>query len=344
MAESRVGLGVVGLGRWARVLANAAGRSDRLRVAGGFSRSADRRAAFARDYRCRELVSLEALLRDPDVEGVVVTTPNHEHASVIRAAAEAGKPVFVDKPIAHTLEDAHAIREAVSRARVTFAVGHSARKLSGVRAIKRAFADGTLGKPVMAEANFSNERGLELTPASWRYYQDKSPGGPLIQLGIHHTDVLVYLFGVPRAVTAMKRRLHTPAEVDDVTMTVVEFEGGHLGYVGSAWACPGVFYLNVYGTKANLFYDVNSTFWQESHRVDEHSSLRLQRFGQVARDPVPLGRGDMLKEELEEFGDCLRSGRRPEVGADEAIAALAIVEAAIRSAETGRTIELKTAL
>lgn len=344
MPGGRVGLGVVGLGRWARVLANAAGRSDRLRIVGGFSRSAEKRAAFARDYRGREFASLDALLRDPEVEGVVVTTPNHEHASVIRAAAEAGKAVFVDKPIAHTLEDAFAIRDAVNRAGVTFAVGHSARKLGGVRAIKRAFEDGSIGKPVMAEANFSNERGLELTPASWRYYEDKSPGGPLIQLGVHHTDVLVYLFGMPRAVTAMKRRLYTAAEVDDVTMTVVEFAGGHLGYIGSAWACPGVFYLNVYGTRANLFYDVNFTYWQESHQLDEHSALRRQPFGQVAREPVSLPRGDMLREELEEFGECLRDRRRPEVGADEAIAALAVVEAAIRSAESGRTVDMHTVL
>lgn len=344
MAGDPVRLGVVGLGRWAAVLAKAAARSERVKVVAGYSRSAEKREAFARAFGGRAVASYAALLRDPEVEAVVVTTPNHEHATPICEAAAAGKPVFVDKPIAHTLADALKIRAAVAAAGIVFTVGHSARRLEGVRAIRRAMGDSTLGQPVMGEANFSNERGLQLLPDKWRYYRDKSPGGPLIQLGVHHADTLLYLFGPLQAVTAMKRRLYTPAEVDDVTMTILEFQSGCLCYIGSAWACPGVFYLNVYGTRANLFYDVDFTYWQESHRVDEHSSLRLQKLGEAGRAPVALGRGDMLREELEEFAACVRTGARPEVGADEAIRALAVVEAAIRAADSGQTVPFKAVL
>lgn len=335
-----VKVGVVGLGRWARVLTRAARRGQRLEVVCGYSQSQEKREAFAREFGCRVVDSLEELLADPEVEGVMVTTPNDAHAQPIIQAAQAGKHVYVDKPIAHTIADGLRIAQAVRQAGVVFAVGHSARRLAGIRHIKKALEQGDVGELVMAEANFSNERGLELTPQSWRWYSDKSPGGPLIQLGVHHVDALRYLFGPIRAVLAMKKRLYTRAEVEDVTMTLLEFEAGHLGYVGSAWACPGVFFVNVYGTRANYFYEVNFKYWEQSHLIDDHAVLTRQTYGEMERRPVTPERTDMLREQLEEWATCIREGGRPEVGAEEALEALAVIWAAIRSAQEGRRVEL----
>ena len=307
----------------------------------GYSNSAEKREAFSREFGCRVASSYDELLADPEVEAIIVTTPNDAHAEPIIRAARAGKHVYVDKPIAHTVEDGLRIAREVEQAGVVFAVGHSARRLAGVRHIRRAFQQGDIGQLVMAEANFSNERGLELTPGTWRWYADKSPGGPLIQLGIHHVDLLCYLFGPVAAVTAVKKRLYTRAEVEDVTMTLMEFRSGHLCYVGSAWACPGVFFLNVYGTQANYFYEVNFKYWEQSHLLDDHAVLRRQTYGEMERREVAVARTDMLREQLDEWAVCIREGGRPEVGAAEAIEAVAVVWAAIRSAEEGRRVELQ---
>ena len=72
-------------------------------------------------------------------------------------------------------------------------MGHSARLMAGIRKIGEAIADGELGRVAFIEANFSNERALELTPKTWRWYKDKAPGGPLSQLAIHQFDVMQYL-------------------------------------------------------------------------------------------------------------------------------------------------------
>ncbi|MDH3499908.1 MAG: Gfo/Idh/MocA family oxidoreductase [Acidimicrobiia bacterium] len=336
-------LAAVGLGRWARVLAAGIQRSDQVELYSCFTRNADRRRAFQQDFGIpRAAATYEDLLADPDVEGVVITTPNDTHRDVIAMALDAGKGVYTDKPIAQTLEDALAIKQSVDASDSVFAVGHSARRLSGCRVMKRWIDDGTLGGVTLAESNFSNERGLELTPDTWRWYLSKTPGGPLIQLGVHHADNLQYLLGPVAAVTAHQRKLFTDAEVPDATMAILEFESGALGYLGCGWASPGIYQMRLQGTKRNLMYDLDFTHWDASHEADTYSSLVSQEYGQHERTPVALPATDMFREQLEEFGNAIRGEGEVEVGADDAIRALAVVHTAIESDRNGgRAVEVK---
>ncbi|HEU4540779.1 MAG TPA: Gfo/Idh/MocA family oxidoreductase [Jiangellaceae bacterium] len=330
--EDKVRLAPVGLGRWARVLARGAQRGDVVELYSCFSRDEKRREDFCAEFGIsRSARSYQELLADPAVEGVIVTTPNDTHRDVIVQALEAGKAVYTDKPIAHTLEDASRIAAAVADTAQVFAVGHSSRRLSGHRQMRRWIDEGMIGEISLAEANFSNERGLELTPHSWRFYADKSPGGAFIQLGVHHADTLQYLLGPVNRVSAHARRLYTPAEVPDAVMAVCEFNNGALGYIGTGWASPGVYTMNLLGTKANLMYDLDFTHWDESHLADDWSTLRSQYYGESERTLVELPRTDMFREQLDEFGLAVRGQATVEVGAKEAVRALAVVRAAIES-------------
>jgi predicted dehydrogenase len=344
--NSKVRLAPVGLGRWARVLARGAQRGDAIELYSCFSRSEDKRKAFQEEYSIpRSASSYDELLADPQVEGVIVTTPNDTHREVITRALEAGKAVYTDKPIAQTLEDALAIKQAVERTRGVFAVGHSARRLSGNRVMKRWIEDGTLGQVSMAEANFSNERGLELTPQTWRWYLDKTPGGPLLQLGVHHADNLQYLLGPVAAVTAIQRKLYTPSEVPDATMAILEFESGSLGYLGCGWASPGIYQIRLQGTRQNLMYDLDFTHWDDSHEADAWSTLVSQAYGEQERTPVAMPPTDMFREQLEEFAFAARGEATVEVQVDDAIRALAVVHAALESNRLGgKTVEVKAFL
>jgi predicted dehydrogenase len=330
----KVRLAPVGLGRWARVLARGAQRGDLIDLCSCFSRDEAKRAAFCAEFGIeRSASSYEELLADVDVEGVIVTTPNDTHKDVIIQALEAGKAVYTDKPIAHTLEDASRIEASVAAAGAVFAVGHSSRRLSGHREMKRWLEDGRLGDVSLAEANFSNERGLELTPQTWRYYADKSPGGAFIQLGVHHADTLQFLLGPVKTVTAHARRLYTSSEVPDAVMAILEFERGPLGYIGTGWASPGVYSMNLLGTKANLMYDLDFTHWDESQLADDWSTLRAQFYGESVRKPVELPRTDMFREQLDEFALAIRGEASVEVGAAEAVRALAVVRSAMESSQ-----------
>ena len=332
----RVRLAPVGLGRWARVLARGAQRGGVIELVSCFSRDEGKRRDFCAEFGVgRSAATYEDLLADDEVEGVLVTTPNDTHRPLIVQALEAGKAVYVDKPIAHTVADAVAIADAAAASGRAFAVGHSARRLAGCREMRRWIDDGSLGEVSLAEANFSNERGLELTPQTWRWHADRSPGGSLIQLGSHHTDNLQYLLGPVRTVTAHARRLHTRAEIPDAVMCICEFASGALGYVGTGWASPGVYTINLQGTKANLRYDLDFTHWNASHEADDHSTLHSQGYGESERSRVDLPRTDMFREQLEEFALAIRGEATVEVGAAEGIRALAVVEAALVSSRRG---------
>ncbi|MQA04163.1 MAG: gfo/Idh/MocA family oxidoreductase [Streptosporangiales bacterium] len=336
--DNRVRLAPVGLGRWARVLARGAQRGDVVELASCFSRDEERRAAFQQDFGIpRSAASYEELLADPEIEGVIITTPNDTHRDVCVQALEAGKAVYTDKPIAHTLEHANAIAAAVEATGKVFAVGHSARRLAGHREMARWVADGRLGDVSLTEANFSNERGLELTPKTWRYFAAKSPGGAFIQLGVHHADTLQAMLGPVKSVTAQVRRLYTAAEVPDAVMAICEFESGALGYLGTGWASPGIYRMSVLGTKAALNYDLDFTKWDESHQADDWAQLEAQFYGESERTALTPPRTDMFREQLDEFALAIRGQAKVEVGAAEATRALAVVHAALLSSERGGT-------
>jgi len=337
-----VRLAPVGLGRWAKVLARGARRGDVIELASCFSRSPDSRAAFCAEFGVpRAASSYDELLADDEIEGVIITTPNDTHRPLIVQALDAGKAVYVDKPIAHTLDDARAIRAAVERSGLVFSVGHSARRLAGSRVMRRWIDEGTLGAVSLAEANFSNERGLELTPGTWRWYAERSPGGTLIQLGVHHADNLQYLLGPVASVSAHARRLHTASEVPDAVMCILEFASGALGHLGCGWASPGIYQIRLQGTKQNLLYDLDFTHWDASDQADDWSTLQSQAYRQSVRTDVPLPRTDMFREQLDEFALAIRGDAAVEVGADEAIRALAVVHAALESSRRdGAAVEL----
>ena len=327
-----VKLASIGLGRWARVLARGAQRGSVIELANCFSRSEDKRAAFQDEFGIpKAAATLDELLADPELEGVLVTTPNDAHKPVILECLDAGKAVYTDKPIAHTMEDAGEIARAAAHAGVAFAVGHSARRLGGNRVMKQWIEDGRLGNVSLAEANFSNERGLELTTDTWRWFADKSPGGAMIQLGVHHADNLQYLLGPVAAVSSHARKFYTAAEVPDAIMSILEFESGPLGYLGTGWASPGVYQIRLQGTEANLFYDLDFNNWDQSHLSDAQSTLVSQAYRQSERPAVEIPQTDMFREQLEEFALAIRGEAEIEVGAIEAVRALGVVHAALES-------------
>jgi predicted dehydrogenase len=332
----KVRLASVGLGNWADVLARAVARGSVAEIVNCYSRRPESRSSFVKKHGVkRTSASLEQLLADPEVEGVLITTPNDVHKPVILASVAAGKAVYTDKPIAHSLEDAEEIRRAVETSGQAFSVGHSARRLAGHRTMKDWVDNGKLGGISMVEAHFTTRRGLSLTPESWRYFADKSPGGALIQLGVHHTDTLQHLLGPVRTVSSHARRMFSKSEVPDAVMVLLEFGSGPIGVLATGWAAPAVYQMRLYGSEANLFFDVDLGVWDQSDVIDAHSQLMLQSKGQGDRTPLDLVPTDMFREQVEEFALAIRGEATVEVTLDDSIRALAVVMAALESSDRG---------
>lgn len=336
MSSGKVRVGIVGLGRWARVLTRAATLSDKLEIVAGFSRSQEKRDAFMADTGVESVADMQTLLARDDIDGVILTVPNEQHLPVAAEVAKAGKHIYTEKPIASTLEDGLAIEALQEQYGVTVTVGHSARLLGGIRAIRNAIDAGELGRVAFIEANFSNERALELTPQTWRWYKDRAPGGPLSQLAIHMFDVVHYLGGeVTEASSVASKLSPVGAEVDDQSMTLVKFADGKVGYVGTCWTSPGIFAVRVFGSKGLMHYEIDFGTWDTPEDIRGSSTLYIQRGkdGYGKREVLAEPDSNMFQAELELFAESCRTGKANELSASNGNDAVACVYAALRSIE-----------
>jgi predicted dehydrogenase len=318
----------IGMGWWSDVLADAVTRSSKLKIVACFSRSEQKRQAFATKYGCRALPSYEAMLGDAEVEAIINTTPNDVHLETTRMAAQAGKHIFLDKPIANTVSDGRKITESCRQAGVVLALGYQRRRESHFRWIKQQIDNGVFGKMVNAEANISRDRLGQFDLSSWRYTAAGMPGGVMLQIGIHYADVLDYLLGPINTVSGQFVRLVLPGDNPDVASLILEHESGALSTLNASYASASEYYLmNVYGKEATAYYDL-------------HHGLSLLKRGEKRPVVVPCETNDAFVEELEEFAAAVRGGGRPEVGGEYATKSLAVVRAGILSAREGRRVEV----
>jgi predicted dehydrogenase len=318
------GVALIGIGRWGERIAAAAERAG-LRLVTCFARDADTRAAFAARAGCEAAPSLEAAIEHPQVEGVLVVTPNDVHAAQVVAAAERGRHVFVEKPIADTVAAGERMREACAAAGVTLMVGHAFRRLGAARRVRELIDAGALGRVVLAEATFSLPGSF---PAgAWRARRERNPGGPLMQLGIHQIDTLAAWLGPIERSSGRFARVATAADLDDVGVVTLEFASGALGVVTGSYVSPKTHWLRLQGTEAILEYRTDFSVWPDAQALDGATTLT------VNGEPVAFAARDMLADELAEFGRCMREGAAPETGADEGIAALRVVLDALAASE-----------
>ena len=142
MSEN-IKLGIVGLGRWAKVLTAAAKTSKKIEIVAGHSRSQEKRDAYTEDFDIKTYDSLDKLLKLNEVEGVIITVPNEQHYSVAKQIAEAGKHVYTEANF-NILEDGLRMQDLQKKHNITVTVGHSARLLQGIKMMKDALNSGEL--------------------------------------------------------------------------------------------------------------------------------------------------------------------------------------------------------
>jgi predicted dehydrogenase len=316
------------MGWWSDVLADAVGRSSAIEIVTCYTRSEEKRAAFAAKYRCRAAESYEEILADDSVQAVINTTPNSVHLETVRAAAEAGKHIFLDKPIANSIADGEAITEICATEGVILSIGYQRRRESHYVWIKEQIDAGYFGKLVQAECNISRDRLGKIDLSSWRYQSTGMPGGVMLQIGIHYTDVLEMLMGPVKRVSAMSARLVLSGDNPDVANMVLEHENGSISNLTASYASASEYYMmNVYGKEASAYYDL-------------FGGLRYLKRGDTEPTIVPCERIDSIVGELEEFAACVRGEATPEVGGQRATESLAVIRAGAKSVKEGRVVDV----
>lgn len=309
----------VGLGWWGKELARGA-KAAGIDVVSCYARTEESRRSFADVVGCQPASSLEEILDHPAIEAILIATTNSSHREMVEKAAGAGKHVFVDKPLALSVEDARACVEAAEAAGVVLQVGFQRRRHPAHREIKRLIDEGAIGDIQALEANHSLPN--QIPEDAWRWDEEESPLGSMTYLGIHQIENLHYLAGPIARVAAVSRGGRS-VTIDEATAMVFEFASGAVGTLVSSFFTPWRITLAVHGTEGSALADRDGT------------TLGLQRRGENAPTEIPLTEVDAVADQMAEFAVCVREGKRPEVSGAEGLAVVAVLEAAARSVAGG---------
>jgi predicted dehydrogenase len=323
-----VRLGVIGLGWFGGVLTESAGSTGVADVVSCFARSEASREAFAAKHGCRAASSLDEMLADPEIEGVLVVTPHSTHVEIVEAVASAGKHVFVEKPLTLNVAEARRCIEATDRAGVTLQVGFNRRRQPANRRIRAMLDAGELGTVMQFEGMHAAPGALNPDIAPWRMDPAESPLGGMAALGIHEVDTFNYLAGPVARVGAISKRLAGIKDIDEATVLMLELESGPLAYLGTTYFAPPVVTVAAYGTDANV--------WNEG----DGARFFVQRKGEPSRGEESVDTIDTLADEMAEFARCIREKAEPETGGAEGLEAAAVLEAAIESVASGRVVDV----
>ena len=328
MTDKPLRVAVLGMGWWSDVLADGIKRGNSIEIVSCYTRSEEKRNAFAAKYGCKTAASYEAILADPSIEAIINTTPNHVHLETTAQAAAAGKHVFLDKPIANTVAEGFQIADVAKKHNVVLSLGYQRRRESHFRWIKNEIDAGNFGKLVQADANISRDRVGKIDLSSWRYQSTGMPGGVMLQIGIHYVDVLEYLMGPIVKVSGMSNQLVLPGDNPDVANLILMHENGALSNLTASYASASDYYsMNIYGKEKSAYYDL-------------FTGLRYLKRYEDKAIPVACEKNDTIREELDEFAHCIRSGKPPETDGFWASRNLAVIKAGVRSAKEGRVVEV----
>jgi UDP-N-acetyl-2-amino-2-deoxyglucuronate dehydrogenase len=335
LVAQSLGTAIIGLGRkWAWQLGAAARRSNSLNLLSCYARTPKTRQDFASEFECHPANSLGGALSTPGVKAVIISTPAHTHFEIARACVERDLHVFIEKPMTLTLGEAIEMKKLFESAGLVLMVNHEMRRLGSTRAMRQVIKDGRLGSVAAASASITLPGSFH--PQSWRFHRETNRGGALMQLGIHQIDNLIFLFGKVATVQGFVAHRATQVALDDTGIAQLRFESGVLGTVVSTFISPKSYAIKVFGNQANLDCVIDMQVWPDVLQVHHRTLLTLET--KNSRQNLPIEPRDFLVEALDEFAASVSGKSQPETGAETGLAALAVVEAALISAQTGKIV------
>lgn len=219
----------------------------------------------------------QELLKNPDIEAVIISTPNNTHKEITIAAAEAGKHIMCEKPMAITLDDCKKIKEAVTKTGVKYLIGYHCRFNPLYNYAKNILDSGDMGEPYFIESDY-----IHYIPSDWAIWDwlgKEDIAGSLFHAGCgHNVDLMRYICGDISEVSCFKdifvpRKVQV--ETEDTAVAIFRFEKGAIGKIilGIGAISPFTFTFSLYGTKATIrnnkvWFDWIPNFYEVGYEKD----------------------------------------------------------------------------
>ena len=343
-----VGWGFIGTGRHPDTkVAQAMGSVDGARLVAAYSRDIDRAEAFsARHGLAASYDSVDALLQDSRVDAVFISTPNSLHSEHTIAAAQAGKHVLVEKPMAVNVSEAQEMVEACRRAGVVMGVAFQLRTHPAHQEMRRLVQNGTLGVIPMAQAQWGTRavRGVVEVPArtglsSWWENPELIGGAStMMGTGVHAIDLLHYILGKPVVeVAAISDGQSAERPLEQAAVLSLRFQDGTIGTMCCGRRMPDS--RNdavVYGTSGRAI--ASDSLWEALQGGLEVISDTVNLTRSYAPDPLGL-----FHLQTQAFQSAVEDGVEPPATGVDGLRVVQVTSAMIESATTGRTIKVDPA-
>ena len=299
-------------------------------------------------WNCPKAYDNEAdILNDPDIDAVYIASPVVLHARQAMAAADAGKHILIEKPLAMTSEEGQRVVDYCEGKGVKVAVGLMMRFGANVQAMKKAIADGKIGKPVSGYSMFSC--WYPDMPGNWRQSKKKGGGGALMDMGVHCVDLMQYVLGSRvKQVAAFHDTLTIHYEVEDSSVVMLRMENGCQCVVQSNFNIPddaSKWRLEFFGDQGRLLGDtvigqvdggsVEAMFLGEQGGYDALQDTKHEHGGKL-----DVEFGNMYAREIASFSNSILTGVPVEVPGSDSVQVQRVLEAAYRSNDENRIITL----
>ncbi|TWU32870.1 Gfo/Idh/MocA family protein [Novipirellula artificiosorum] len=345
-----VGIGIIGCGMIAGFHSKAIADAEGARLVGCVDRRMDLATAFAEKNNIKAYETLDAMLADPEIDAVSICTPSGVHMDPAVAAAEAGKHVFVEKPLEITTERCDKIIAACEKSDVRLAVTFQSRFHESSQLVKKAIEEGRFGTITMGDAYVKWFRTQEYYDSgAWRGTWALDGGGALMNQAIHSVDLLVWLMGDVQEINAMTATAtHERIEVEDVAVATLRFANGALGVIeATTTAFPGSLKrIEISGSKGTaIIEEEDIKMWQFAVETEKDEEIRRTMIGKTetgggAADPSAIGHhGHTLL--FEEFVAAINEKRAPMIDGHEGRRSVQVIEAIYESAKGAQIIALQ---
>ncbi len=340
MAE-KFGIGIVGAGMAAKPhMKSFRDLADRVSVRGVFSRRPEARAAFCAEWGVPEAASIDAMLQDPALDGLLIMTPPNAREELAAKAAAAGKHILMEKPVERTTDAAGRIVDRCDKAGVTLGVVFQHRFRAGSLALRRLIDEGRLGRLASAYLVVPWWRPQSYYDEPGRGSYERDGGGVLISQAIHSMDLLLSLTGPVASVQAMAGQSGLQKfEAEDFVGAGMRFaNGANGGLIATVTRYPGepeFMALNFENASTKITGGTLDVDWRDG---------RSETYGEQTStgggaDPMDFPH-DWHKAVIEDFLAAARAGRQPQSNGHTALEVHKLIDALIKSSNEGRRIDL----
>jgi UDP-N-acetyl-2-amino-2-deoxyglucuronate dehydrogenase len=302
----------------------------------------DKGRKFADTFGAELLEDYRAVCHHPEVDFVDVCTLPDFRLAALRECAQSRKPIQVQKPIATTLAIAKEMLDTARGAGLPLAVVSQHRFDDSCQFLVKALAAGRLGRLLQCDAYVKWFRSAEYYSRPVKGSWAGEGGGALINQGIHHVDLLRWLVGPVREISAMWQlgALHR-IESEDVVNALLQFHNGATGVIQASTALsPGYTErLELHGTKGTAIVSGDRlTAWDVKDDVGEPAPV-AHDVASGSSDPMAISL-EPFERQFRDFADAIQSGRRPAISGEDGYQALELVDAIYTSCRTGNRVTL----